>query len=90
MQLQCDDDDKIFDNLKDITEIYFNAMIFDEHLQSKTVENQPGYEFPKNPPPPSKKIDDDDEVQEWKDMGLDIIINHARKKAFPDENSYSK
>lgn len=23
-------------------------------------------------------------------MGLDIVINHAKKLAFPEENSYSK
>jgi hypothetical protein len=29
-------------------------------LQSKSVENKEGYEFPKNPPPPIKKESDDE------------------------------
>lgn len=37
MQLTCDENDKLLDNMKDYNEIYFNAMIFDEKLLSKSV-----------------------------------------------------
>lgn len=48
--------------MKDVTDVYMNALIFSEKLLSKTVTNLVGHEFPKNPPPPMKADDDDDDV----------------------------
>lgn len=83
MQLQCDVDDKVQDNMKDTSDLHMEALAFDNMLLTKSVSAK-STEFPKNPPTPPSSDKDDDEEQQWQDMGLEIDINNKKKKLNPD------
>ena len=86
--MQCDEDDKIQDNMKDTTDLHFDALTFSKELLHAGVVS-PAQNFPKNPPAAKKMDVVSVDPEPWRDLGLELDANKKSVKLFKEE-TYNK